>query len=35
MTLAEIQTQIKNQVAKIEEQQQALLDSQKELSLLL
>jgi hypothetical protein len=35
MTLAEIQTQIKNQVAKIEEQQQALLDSKKELSLLL
>ena len=35
MTLAQIQTQIKNQVAKIEEQQQALLDSQKELSLLL
>jgi hypothetical protein len=35
MTLAQIQTQIKNQLAKIEEQQQALLDSQKELSLLL
>jgi len=35
MTLAQIQTQIKNQVAKIEEQQQALFDSQKELSLLL
>ncbi|MTJ12839.1 hypothetical protein FJR11_09595 [Anabaena sp. UHCC 0187] len=35
MTVAQIQTQIKNQVAKIEEQQQALLDSQKELSLLL
>ncbi|MDP5016990.1 MAG: hypothetical protein NWQ43_06755 [Dolichospermum sp.] len=35
MTVAQIQTQIKNQVAKIEEQQQALLDSQKQLSLLL
>ena len=35
MTLAEIQAQIKNKVAKIEEQQQALLNSQKELSLLL
>ncbi len=34
MTFAEIQTKIKNQVAKIEEQQQALSDSQKELSLL-
>jgi HD superfamily phosphohydrolase len=35
MTLAEIQIQIKNQVAKIEEQQKVLLDSQQELSLLL
>jgi hypothetical protein len=35
MTLAEIQIQIKNQVAKIEEQQKILLDSQQELSLLL
>ncbi len=35
MTLAEIQIQIKNQVAKIEEQQKVLLDSQRELSLLL
>lgn len=35
MTLAEIQIQIKNQVAKIEEQQKTLLDSQQELSLLL
>ena len=35
MTRAQLQTQIQNQVAKIEEQQQALLDSQKELSLLL
>jgi len=35
MTLAEIQTKIKNQVAKIEEQQKALLDSRQELSLLL
>ncbi len=35
MTLTEIQIQIKNQVAKIEEQQKVLLDSQQELSLLL
>ena len=35
MTLPQIQTQINNQTAKIKEQQQALLDSQKELSLLL
>ncbi|MFM5891784.1 MAG: hypothetical protein ACKPFD_22010 [Dolichospermum sp.] len=35
MSLAQIQTQIKTQVAKIEQQQQALNDSQKELSLLL
>ena len=35
MTRAQLQTQIQNQVSKIEEQQQALLDSQKELSLLL
>ena len=35
MTRAQLQTQIQNQVAKIVEQQQALLDSQKELSLLL
>ncbi|MFM6182022.1 MAG: hypothetical protein ACKPA8_11055 [Dolichospermum sp.] len=35
MTLADIQIRIKNQVAKIEEQQKALLDSQKELSVLL
>ncbi|WP_160289982.1 hypothetical protein [Aphanizomenon flos-aquae] len=35
MTLAQIQNQIKNQAAKIAEQQQELLDAQKELSLLL
>jgi len=35
MTLAQIQAQINNQAAKIKEQQQALLDSEKELSLLL
>jgi hypothetical protein len=35
MTIEQIHSQIKNQVAKIEEQQQALLDSQKQLSLLL
>ena len=35
MTLAQIQNQIKNQSAKIAEQQQELLDAQKELSLLL
>jgi hypothetical protein len=35
MTLAQLQTQIKEKLAKIEEQQQALLDSQEELSLLL
>jgi cell division protein FtsL len=35
MTLAQIQNQIKNQTAKIAEQQQELLDAQKELSLLL
>ena len=35
MTLAQIQNQIKSQAAKIAEQQQELLDAQKELSLLL
>ena len=35
MTLTQIQNQIKNQAAKIAEQQQELLDAQKELSLLL
>ncbi|MFM7408612.1 MAG: hypothetical protein ACKO3K_18635 [Cuspidothrix sp.] len=35
MTLAEIQIQIKNQIAKIEQQKTALLGSQQELSLLL